>query len=118
MVPAALRAAGLTVHVMADVYGERIAQGLADETWLADVGDRGWAVLMKDARIRYRPTELGALQRHGVRAFCLTNANLRGVEQADRLIAHLDEIVDLAALPGPGIYGVSKTEVRHLWPRG
>ncbi|MGH2870583.1 MAG: hypothetical protein ACRDNK_23825, partial [Solirubrobacteraceae bacterium] len=42
----ALREAGATVHPMADVYGERIGQGLRDEEWLRDAGTRGWVVLM------------------------------------------------------------------------
>jgi PIN like domain len=42
------------VHTMADVYGERIGQGLADEEWLQEAGQRDWIVLMKDARIRRR----------------------------------------------------------------
>lgn len=46
---------------MADVYDERIGQGLADEEWLHDAGDRGWVVLMEDAKIRYRPAELGVI---------------------------------------------------------
>jgi len=57
----ALRQAGATVHSMADVYGERIGQGLQDEEWLRDAGTRGWVVLMKDARIRRRPAELEVL---------------------------------------------------------
>ena len=56
--PDALRAAGAIVDVMADVYGARIGQGLADEEWLRDAGEREWVVLMKDAKIRYRPAEL------------------------------------------------------------
>jgi hypothetical protein len=74
VVPEALRAAGAIVHTMADVYGERIGQGLADEEWLQDAGERDWIVMMKDARIRRRPTELEVLAAHRVRAFCLTNA--------------------------------------------
>jgi hypothetical protein len=50
-VPAALRQAGVTVHTMADVYGERVGQGLDDEEWVRDAGQRGWSVLMKDAKI-------------------------------------------------------------------
>lgn len=41
IVPDALRAAGATVHTMADVYGERIGQGLSDEEWLREAGERG-----------------------------------------------------------------------------
>ena len=39
--PDALRAVGAAVHVMADVYGERIGQGLADTEWLRDAGTKG-----------------------------------------------------------------------------
>ena len=43
IVPDALRAAGATVHTMADVYGERFGQGLSDEEWLRDAGSvAGW----------------------------------------------------------------------------
>ena len=41
---------------------------------------------MKDAKIRYRPAELQVVIDHGLRAFCLTNANLRGIEMAQRLL--------------------------------
>jgi hypothetical protein len=81
-VPEALRACGLVVHTMASVYGEGIGQGLKDETWLRDVGRRGWVVLMKDDAIRRRPLERDALIGGGVRAFCLTNAQLRGTRLA------------------------------------
>ena len=37
-VPQALRAVGLTVHTMAEVYGEQAGQRLKDEDWLEDVG--------------------------------------------------------------------------------
>lgn len=118
VVPAALRAAGTVVHVMADVYGERIGQGLADEEWLRDAGDRGWVVPMKDAKIRYRPSELQVLIDHGLRAFCLTNANLRGAEMAARFVDHLPRIVRIAeAKPGPYIYGVYSDGVRAVWPK-
>jgi hypothetical protein len=118
VVPDALRAAGALVHAMADVYGERIGQGLDDEEWLHDAGERGWVVLMKDARIRYRPAELQVVVDHGLRAFCLTNANLRGREIAARFVTHLPRIVRIAEQkPGPYIYGVYSEAVRPLWPR-
>jgi len=118
VVPDALRAAGAVVHVMADVYGERIGQGLADEEWLRDAGEREWVVLMKDAKIRYRPAELQVVIDHGLRAFCLTNANLRGVEMAERFVEHLARIVRIAERrPGPYIYGVYSDAVRPLWPK-
>lgn len=57
----ALRATGLTVHSMADVYGEERAQRLADEVWLRDAGKNDWIVLTKDDAIRRRPAERDAL---------------------------------------------------------
>jgi len=102
---------------MADVYGERIGQGLADEEWLRDAGERGWVVLMKDAKIRYRPAELQVVVDHGLRAFCLTNANLRGVEMAARLVTDLPRILRVAREPGPYIYGVYADGIRRLWPK-
>src|SRR5215207_674068 len=100
-VPEALRAVGFVVHTMADVYGERIGQDLQDEVWLRDVGARGWVVLMKDDAIRRRPAEREALIAGGVRAFCLTNAQLRGEEQARRFVENRHRILRQAARPGP-----------------
>jgi hypothetical protein len=118
IVPEALGEAGAVVHVMAEVYGERIGQGLADADWLRDAGKHGWVVLMKDDRIRYRPAELEALTVSAVRAFCLTNANLRGTDMAQRFVEQLPRISRIANdRPGPYVYGVYADGVRPLWPR-
>lgn len=55
---------------------------IADTDWLTRAGREGWAVLLKDERIRYRPAERAALHRHHVRAFCLTSGNLRAADMA------------------------------------
>lgn len=117
IVPEALRACELAVHTMADVYGERVGQGLKDETWLRDVGERGWVVLMKDDAIRRRPAEREALIASGVRVFCLTNAQLRGEEQARRLVQNRHRMLRQAMRPGPYIYGVYVDRISQLWPR-
>lgn len=118
IVPDALREAGAVVHVMADVFGERIGRGLADEECLRDAGERGWVVLMKDAKIRYRPAELQVVIDHRLRAFCLTNANLRGVEMAQRFVEQLPRITRIAERKsGPYIYGVYRDAVRPVWPK-
>ena len=117
VVAEALRACGLTVHTMASVYGEEAAQRLRDEVWLRDVGERGWVVLMKDDAIRRRPSEREALIEAGVRAFCLTNAQLRGAEQAARFVENRHRILRQARKPGPYIYGVYERRIQRLWPR-
>ncbi len=112
----ALRAAGLTVHSMAEVYGEERAQRLPDEVWLRDVGEKGWVVLTKDDAIRRRPAERDAMVAAAVRVFCLTTAQLRGAEQAERLVTNRHRIVRRSRKPGPYIYGVYETGLKRLWP--
>jgi hypothetical protein len=111
-----LRAAGLTVHSMADIYGESRAQQLADEVWLGDAGKNDWIVLTKDDAIRRRPAERDALTAASVRVFCLTNRNLRGAEQMERIVLNRDRILRLARKPGPYIYGIYENGLRRLWP--
>jgi hypothetical protein len=55
-VPALLREAGLRLHTLAEVYGVPADEDVADTAWLELAGHRGWPVLMKDERIRYRPS--------------------------------------------------------------
>ena len=104
------------MHTMASVYGEEVAQELPDERWLGDVGRRDWVVLMKDDAIRRRPSERDALAEAGLRAFCLTNANLRAAEQTARFLGCIDRIVRRASKPGPYIYGVYDGHIKRLWP--
>jgi PIN like domain len=113
----ALTEQGVIVHTMASVYGEDVAQGLADEQWLTDAGAKGWIVLMKDDAIRRRPAERDALADAAVRAFCLTNANLRASEQSDRFVGNLERILRRAQTPGPYIYGVYDGYIKRLWPK-
>lgn len=112
----ALRDVGLTVHSMADVYGEKRAQRLADEVWLRDAGENSWIVLTKDDAIRRRPAERDALTEAGVRAFCLTSAQLRGAEQIERFVNNRHRILSQARKSGPYIYGVYESGLKRLWP--
>jgi hypothetical protein len=112
----ALRATGLTVHSMADVYGEKRAQRLADEVWLRDAGKKDWIVLTKDDAIRRRPAERDALTDAAVRTLCLTTAQLRGAEQIERFLHNRHRILRQARRPGPYIYGVYESGLKRLWP--
>lgn len=112
-----LRDAGLTVHSMADIYGEKRAQLLADEAWLRDAGKNDWIVLTKDDAIRRRPAERDALTEAAVRVFCLTNRNMRGAEQTERFVSNRHRILRQARKPGPYIYGVYEKSLKRLWPQ-
>jgi hypothetical protein len=60
-VPAMLRAAGLSLRTLAEVYGIPADENIADVTWLERAGQERWIVLTKDQRVRYRDAELSPL---------------------------------------------------------
>jgi hypothetical protein len=106
-VPDLLRAAGLRLRTLAEVYGIPADETIADVDWLTRAGRENWVVLMKDERIRYRPAERAALVDHRVRAFCLTSGNLRA-EMVQLYLAVLAKLTTACAAPGPFLYVVSR----------
>lgn len=113
-VPDLLRAAGLCLHTLAEVYGIPADEAVADVDWLARAGQQGWAVLMKDERIRYRPAERAALIDHRVRAFCLASGNLRATEMAQLYLDVLDKLVAACGAPGPFLFVVTRSGLRRI----
>jgi hypothetical protein len=77
-VPGLLRAAGLRLITLAEHYGIPADEIVADTTWLAEVGRRGWVALMKDENIRRNDAERMAVKQYAVRCFCLTRQSLTG----------------------------------------
>lgn len=111
-VPEALQEVGAHVEIHAKYFPDEAE----DADWLADVGRRGWVVLTKDDRIRYRPHEIAAIERAGVRAFVLTTARMKGAEMA-ALFAKL--AVKLARLaintPAPFVFTLNRAgELRKV----
>ncbi len=88
----ALRQAGAQV----EIHDDHFAQDTLDEDWLLEVGRRGWIVLTKDARIRYRAHERDALIRAGVSAFVLVGKNLSAPAMAEILVRSLPKILRFA----------------------
>ena len=76
MVPSALRAAGASV----EIHDDHFSPDSPDESWLPVVGERGWVVLTKDRRIRYRAPALAAIGAAGVRLFVLSAGDMQGAE--------------------------------------
>lgn len=116
VVAQALREVGLGVETLASIYGEHKSQRVPDEEWLELAGERGWLVLMKDDSIRRRPAELAALQEARVRAFCVTNANLRGVQYAELIVSQRHRIIQRGRHPGPYVFGIYPSGLTRLWP--
>jgi PIN like domain len=88
-----LNAEGLRV----ELHDSHFRQGTPDADWLPVVGERGWIVLTKDTRIRYRPAEKQALLGAGVRAFAFTSGSLSGAQMGDAIVKALPKILALLA---------------------
>lgn len=91
IVARALRVAG----VLVEVHDDHFAQNAPDEVWLPEVGRRGWAVLTKDERIRYRDAETTAAIAAGVALFIFTGKGMRGTAIADALVKALPAMREL-----------------------
>src|SRR5437870_8190324 len=74
-----LRQSGVKV----EIHDDHFPQDAPDEHWIADVGEKGWVVLTKDDRIRYRPAALEAYRRHDVRVFIFGSGEMKAQEMAD-----------------------------------
>lgn len=101
----ALRAAGTTVERL----NEHFSKGTADEIWLAHAGNKGWVVLTRDKRIRYRQLERLALKEARVRAFVFTGGNVTVKDTASILVKALRRIETICrANAGPFIYHIGR----------
>ncbi len=98
--------AGLVV----EIHDDHFARDEEDRVWLRTVGERGWVVLTKDQRLRYRPLEIAALRASKARVFVLTAGNLRGIEIAAVFLTALPRIFKvLHSVPGPFVARVSQS---------
>jgi hypothetical protein len=114
-VPLLLREAGLRLVTLAEYHGVPADETVADEEWLELAGTSGWAVFMKDTRIRYNAAERAAVLRHSVQCFCLTSQSLSSDEMARRFLYNLDAITKACEdEPGPFIFAVHSHRIERL----
>lgn len=90
--------------------------GSPDVEWIEEAAKRGWPVLMKDKRIRYRRAELDAVIEHGARCFVVTRGGLTSIESAGRFIGNEQAIFRAAVATGPFIYAVHVDRIEPLYP--
>jgi hypothetical protein len=90
-----------------------------DPVWLPKVGQRGWAVVMRDKRIRHRPGERNLLARHRIRAFCLTGSgDQTSWEMLELLVRQWSNIEQrLLEIDGPFVYAITLNGLRRLAER-
>lgn len=105
---------GWAVHLVNDAFPYD-AQDTPDEAWITYGFTRGWALLSKDRRIRYRTHELVALVPGGV-LFCLSNGNLT-IDTQVQWFDSSRKSIESAANRGPGFYVVYATTISRTWPR-
>lgn len=115
-VPELLRAAGLRLVTLAEHYGIPADEAIVDTEWLELAGRNGWAVFLKDARIRSRTVERQTVETFSVRCFCISNQNLAAPLMAERYLAHLDAITQACVEDGPFIYAVHERRIERLDP--
>jgi hypothetical protein len=113
-VPRLLRAAGLRLVTLSEYYGTPADESVTDVTWLAEAGRHGWAVLMKDERIRRRPAEKAMVMSAAVRCFVITRGDLCAHQMARRILDNLGEIELACAEPGPFLYAVHERRLERL----
>lgn len=113
-VPTLLRDAGLRLVTLSEHYGIPTDETVPDQQWLELAGSQGWAVFMKDTRIRYNPAEREAVKTHDVRCFCLSSQSLTGDAMATRFLNNLTRIAAACERPGPYIYAVHKNRIEEL----
>jgi predicted nuclease of predicted toxin-antitoxin system len=92
-----------------ETHDDHFPRDEEDRVWLQAVGERGWVVLTKDQKLRYRPLEIAALRASRARVFVLTAGNLRGSEIAAVFLTALPQICQLLdEVAGPFLARVSR----------
>jgi predicted nuclease of predicted toxin-antitoxin system len=105
-----IRAELVKADLIVEIRDNHFARDEEDRVWLRTAGERGWVVLTKDQKMRYRPLEIKALRDSKARVFVLTAGNLRGVEIGTVFLAALPRISKvLQSRPGPFVARVSKS---------
>jgi hypothetical protein len=82
--------------VKVEIHDDHFVQNTPDEHWIAEVGKRGWIVLTKDDRIRYRPAALEAYRTHNVRVFIFGSGEMKAQQMADAFVKALPKISQFA----------------------
>lgn len=95
----ALRRFGFEVKTMADVYDDD-GQAVEDKTWIKDCGQQGWIVFTQDERIRTRGPEIGAVQLHEAKVFCLHTGTLKAPAKTLYFGRHILPILRRSRRPG------------------
>jgi len=108
------------IHPIVHAHDDLFPQDTDDDVWLREAARRGWIVLTRDDRIRYRPGEQREIIEAGLACFCLNpTKGMTAEEWADALVKALPKILEIAATAKKKGYikGVNRQgKIRHLFP--
>jgi hypothetical protein len=108
--PDILSVAGLNVRR----HKELFAPDCPDDVWLEAIGKEGWIAVSHDTRIRYKPNELAAVVRHGVRLLIVIG-KAPFPELAKHFVATVPRITEFVAQhPAPWIAKVYRPQPAEL----
>ncbi|MGA5703388.1 hypothetical protein [Peterkaempfera bronchialis] len=118
----AVRAHVADVVTIGERYGVRPAERIEDKQWLHEATAEGRICVGADKMILTNELEIAAVLEHEARYVVFTNNNMTGKEQADRFVACLDALRDLAHRAGPWVFkitadGLSEVPVEQLRQR-
>ena len=113
-IPAALSALGYAVELHSDHFSPKEQD---DSKWLALAGDKGWAVLSGDNRVRRADIELQTVKNHQIRYFAFRSNNISGEDQAQLLRKHDSRIRQILSTQSPPyIARITRNSVRIVFP--
>ena len=104
-VPNALKLRGIDAVAHDDLFDHKTG----DDIWLAEIGRRGWTVLTKDNRMRFREAEKHALISYKVGCFAIRQGHATSEQMVAILVSAWDKIEAISASePRPFLYTVYK----------
>jgi hypothetical protein len=87
-----------------EIHDDHFRQDALDREWLSEVGKRGWIVLTKDDRIRYRPAELDAYHKNKVRVFIFGSGEIKAEEMAEAAVTAMPKVLRLVEKTPPPFF--------------
>lgn len=91
-------------------HHDQFAHDAPDEVWLTAAADRGWLVVTRDQRIRYRANELAAMQRARLHVFVFTQGALTGAETGSILVrSHAAILRQAVAVQPPAFFSLTRS---------
>lgn len=89
-----------------------------DIVWLPEVAKAGWLIITRDQRIRQKRAELAAVKEHRAKVVAIVSGDatekMSTFAQLEILMINWRRVEELADLPGPFAYAISRSAFTKL----